>query len=130
MRFSITKGKHPLSIHAVWMVIILGALSVYRYLPMPDCVFHELTGYPCLSCGVPRSANSLLGGDIWGMLQSNPLAVIFCAGLFFFSLFKLSEYIFRFKLTLRVANKYAFKARLIFVLLVAANWLFLVVTGK
>ncbi|MCP4580894.1 MAG: DUF2752 domain-containing protein [candidate division Zixibacteria bacterium] len=130
MNISVTKDKHPLSVHVVWMVLILGALSVYRFLPMPNCLFHELTSYPCLSCGVTRAANSLFSGDLLGMFYSNPLAVVFCAGLFFFSLFKLVEYIFRFKLTLRVESKYAFKARLIFVLLVTANWLFLVVTGK
>jgi len=64
------------------------------------------------------------------MFYCNPLVVIFCAGLFFFSLFKLLEFIFKFKLILRFNRKTAFGARLLLVVMVAANWLFLIVSGK
>jgi hypothetical protein len=104
MKFKIVKGKHPLSIHVVWLVILLLVLVGYRYLSTsvlnanPGCIFHKVTGYPCLSCGTSRAIDALFAGDFIGMLYYNPLAVLFCAGLFFFSLLKLIEFIFRFTL--------------------------------
>jgi hypothetical protein len=130
MDAAILKGKQPLSIHVVWMIIIFGILAVYKFIPPTVCVFHELTGYPCLSCGATRAANALFKGDLLGVFYFNPLAVIFGAGLFFFSLFKLLEYIFKFKLILRFNRKTALGARLLLVIIVAANWLFLIVSGR
>jgi len=127
---AIQKSRQPLSIHVVWMIIILGILAVYKFAPPTMCVFHELTGYPCLSCGATRAANALFEGDLFGMFYYNPLVVVFCAGLFFFSLFKLLEFIFRFKLILRLNRKTALGARLLLAVMVAANWLFLIVSGR
>lgn len=130
MNASIQKGGQPLSIHVVWMFIIFGILAVFKFLPPTICVFHELTGYPCLSCGATRAANALFKGNLTSMFFFNPLAVMFFAGLFFFSLFKLLEFIFKFKLILRFDRKTALGARLLFAVMVAANWLFLIVSGR
>jgi hypothetical protein len=112
------------------MVIIFGILAIYKFTPPTVCVFHELTGYPCLSCGATRAADALFKGDFLDMFYFNPLIVVFCAGLFFFSLFKLLEFIFKFKLILRFSRKTALGARLLLVVIVAANWLFLIVSGR
>jgi len=130
MNASIQKGRQSLSIHVVWMVIIFGVLAVYKFSPPAICVFHEVTGYPCLSCGATRAANAFFEGDLTSMIYFNPLVVMFCAGLFFFSLFKLLEFIFNFKLILRFDRKTALGARLLLVVMVAANWLFLIVSGR
>ena len=130
MKIHIERKRQPLSIHVVWLVLILAILAVYRFILPPHCLFHEVTGYPCLSRGLSRAANSLFEGDLGGMIYNNPLAVIFCAGLFFFSLLKLLEFIFKFKLNLSVGRQTALKARVMFVVLIVVNWLFLIVTGR
>ena len=126
----IIKAKHPLSIHIVWMLLIIAALAVYRFMPPTVCMFHSVTGVPCLSCGASRAVEAFFGGDFIGMFYYNPLIVLFCGALFFFSLFKLVEYIFKFELKIRVSEKYSLIARTLVITLIAANWLFLIVTGR
>ena len=130
MKFQIVKSKHPLSVHAVWTVIIIGAL-VYTFWSTPKaCAFHALTGRPCLTCGMTRATAALFSGDFGTALYFNPAGVLFTAALFFFSLFKLFEYIFRFELKVFLTRKLALTARLTVVFILAANWLFLIVTGR
>ncbi len=130
MTFRVIRGKHPLSVHVVWMALLLGALAWHHFFSPPACMFHKLTGFPCLSCGASRAADSLLKGDIIGMFYYNPLLTLFCVTLFFFSFFKLPEYIFRFKLTVSVGKRTALVARIVLFLMITANWTFLVVTGR
>jgi len=130
MEFKLVKGKHPLSIHAVWLPIILGLVIFSQLMPTGTCVFHHVTGVPCLTCGVSRAVSSLLSGDIVGMLYFNPLVVLFSAGLVFFSLFKLLEFILSFRLKMRVGRKSALILRIFAVTMIAANWAFLIATGR
>ena len=130
MKFTLTKGKASVSVHVVWMFIILFVLAIYKFMPPSFCLFHDLTGYPCLSCGATRAANALFEGDILGMIYYNPLIVLFCAGLFFFSLFKALEYIFKFRINLRLDRSYALALRILTVISVIANWTFLIATGR
>lgn len=57
------------------------------------CLFHRLTGLPCLTCGSTRAAVALLSGDWLGAVLLQPLAVlggllVLIAGIFYsFSLF-------------------------------------------
>jgi len=39
------------------------------------CLFHRLTGLPCLTCGSTRAAAALLAGDVSAALRLQPLAV-------------------------------------------------------
>jgi hypothetical protein len=40
------------------------------------CVFKNVTGIPCPSCGVTRSILCILQGDFWGGLYLNPIGLI------------------------------------------------------
>ncbi|MFI5181027.1 MAG: DUF2752 domain-containing protein [Thermoanaerobaculia bacterium] len=42
---------------------------------LPPCLFREVTGLPCPTCGGTRAALALLSGDIAGALHANPLVV-------------------------------------------------------
>jgi hypothetical protein len=136
MKIKIIRGKHPLSIHVVWFVLLLSVLGFYRYLFQVNfhadsvCIFHKITGYPCLSCGLSRSVDAFFTYDFIGMFYYNPLAVLFFGGLFFFSLFKLGEFILGFKLNFNISKKAMVFTRITLLILIVANWLFLVVTGR
>ncbi len=130
MKFKLVRGKHPLSIHFVWMFILIGLLGITRFIPLNKCPFHAITGYPCLSCGATRAAEAFLAGDFIGMIAFNPLIVLFCIGLFFFSLFKLVEFIFQFRIIMRMSSNYALAVRLLAVIAVIANWAFLIVMER
>ena len=40
------------------------------------CLFHRLTGLPCLTCGAMRAVSAVLAGDLAGALKLQPLAVV------------------------------------------------------
>lgn len=130
MNTILIKEKHPLSIHVIWMFILITILGISRFLPLNRCLFHDITGYPCLSCGISRAANALFEGNIFGMISYNPLIVLFCVGLFFFSLFKFAEFIFRFRIDLRFSSKYLIAIRILTVIVVIANWTYLIVMER
>ncbi|HTX17260.1 MAG TPA: DUF2752 domain-containing protein [Bacteroidota bacterium] len=46
------------------------------------CLFKEVTGLPCPSCGTTRSIELLLHGDLPGAFVTNPLGLLLALGLF------------------------------------------------
>lgn len=54
----------------------LGAAWLRAGLPTPRCVFHALTGVPCVTCGATRSFRSLLNGEIFSAILWNPLVAL------------------------------------------------------
>ena len=113
--------------------IALLALLAGRFVPvldvLPGCAFQGMTGVPCLTCGATRSIVGLASGNILDSLSINPLislAIIAGLSLFLYSLctllFNLPRKGFSFshreKSILRIAA----------VLLVLANWVYLIVT--
>jgi len=128
--WSLIKGKHPLSIHVAWLIIVPAVLVLSRFFRPPACAFHSLTGLPCLSCGLTRAADALLSGDFIGMLYFNPLAVLFCATLILYSFVKYLEYIFSFRIVARLNPIRARIIRLAVFVCIAANWLFLIVVER
>ena len=58
----------------------LAATLLWRFSPTelqtPPCLFHELLGLYCPSCGSTRAARRLLHGDLVGAFRYNPLFVL------------------------------------------------------
>ena len=62
----------------VWLAVSAGSLTLAAAwftlgLPWPRCVFHELTGLPCVTCGMTRCAIQFFHGHFLAALQWNPL---------------------------------------------------------
>lgn len=65
----------------IWLCVTLTAaiLAVFWLksgLPTPRCVWHEVTGFPCLGCGSTRCVRHALAGDWLGAFLMNPLAFV------------------------------------------------------
>ncbi|HAL74806.1 MAG TPA: DUF2752 domain-containing protein [Clostridiales bacterium] len=58
------------------LVFMVGFIILYNYdpavgLPILPCLFYEVTGLDCISCGLTRSLHALVHGDIPAALSYN-----------------------------------------------------------
>jgi len=56
-------------------------------LPWPQCAFHEITGLPCVTCGMTRCGIQFFHGHFLAALQWNPLVFAILCGLTAFDLY-------------------------------------------
>ncbi|MFN2465565.1 MAG: DUF2752 domain-containing protein [Candidatus Dormibacteria bacterium] len=49
--------------------------------PIPQCIFHQLTGQPCPMCGATRSFAAMAHGNIGGAVHVYPLGPLMFAAL-------------------------------------------------
>src|SRR4030095_13248084 len=56
-------------------------------LPWPICMFHELTGLPCVTCGMTRCAIEFFHGHFVAAFKWNPLVFAFICSVIAFDLF-------------------------------------------
>ena len=125
-------APHELDHELLWLMVSLGtglALAAWfaAQLPTPHCVFHSLTGLPCLTCGATRAAIVSSASFVY-----NPLAFLAYCGLIAFDLYAVSVVLMRAS-RLRLENfspaeKVA--ARSIAIALLAGNWLYLLTSGR
>jgi Protein of unknown function (DUF2752) len=96
-------------------------------LPWPVCVFHQLTGLPCLTCGMTRCGIEFFHGHFFAALKWNPLVFAFLWGVIAFDLYALAAIALR-RPRLRILFRQAEKkyARGVLVAVLALNWFYLV----
>ena len=73
----------------VWLgasLVSLGLAAAWFALglPWPRCAFHDLTGLPCVTCGMTRSAIQFFHGNFLPALRWNPLVFVALCGLSIF----------------------------------------------
>lgn len=61
----------------VWPLVFLGgALLAWAWFltgyQLPACIFHEVTGWPCLGCGGTRCARQAVAGNFFAALKFHP----------------------------------------------------------
>jgi len=54
----------------------VAALWLWSRIPTPKCVFHGVTGIPCMTCGSTRATRLLLERDFMGAFLLNPLVTL------------------------------------------------------
>ncbi len=113
---------------AALALLLLAPLAPVVAPGLPPCFFHQITGLPCPTCGGTRAVLALLSGDVSGALHANPLVTAILAlfaggGLVAGAVAALGRGV-------REPARIPGWARAALVLVLAANWLWLIVDGR
>jgi hypothetical protein len=76
----------------IWLSVSLVSLALVAAwltigLPWPRCVFHEITGLPCVTCGMTRCGIEFFQGDFLSAIKWNPLVFIMLCGVVAFDFY-------------------------------------------
>jgi hypothetical protein len=120
----------------LWLSISLTSLAAAAAwfalrLPWPQCVFHALTGHPCVTCGATRSTLQFFHGHFFKALQWNPLVFVVLCGVSIFDTYAATVLLMRAP-RLRIAHITSVEKKLVRILLVALlalNWIYLLVAN-
>jgi Protein of unknown function (DUF2752) len=128
-RRSLAPGK--IDYELVWFsvsVLALGAAAAWLALglPWPICMFHQLTGLPCFTCGMTRCAIQFFHGHFLAALKWNPLVFGLLCGVVAYDFYAFASLATRAP-RLRIAfgemqKKYL---RIIVISALALNWIYL-----
>lgn len=114
---------------AVLVIITAGIIrNIAPHLPV--CIFHEITGFPCPTCGGTRSVIALSRLDLVSSLNLNPLVPVFTLGLIIFSLFFLFGMVTGRSLKIDLTERGKRTVRYSAIGMILANWIFLILAGR
>jgi uncharacterized protein DUF2752 len=125
-------GPNEIDHELIWLTVSLGSLGVAALwfshgLPWPRCVFHQLTGLPCVTCGMTRSAIAFFQGRFLAALKWNPLVFAFLCGVTTFDIYAfaiVTTHAPRFRIVFRSQTEKQY-ARRIMIAALALNWVYL-----
>lgn len=116
----------------VWLCVSLGGLALATawfalHLPWPKCAFHDLTGLPCLTCGMTRSGIQFFHGNFLAAIRWNPLVFAALCAITIFNIYAFFVLItrarrVRFVVQSQVEKRYL---RVIAVAVLLLNWTYL-----
>jgi len=116
----------------IWLSVSVASLGLAATwlalgLPWPRCLFHDLTGRPCLTCGMTRSAIQFFHGHFLAALKWNPLVFAVLCGMTAFDLYAFFALVTRaprLRIIFWTASEKKF-ARIIVITALALNWAYL-----
>ncbi len=123
------------SIHIIWgpiallFIITAGIFKDFIGL-LPQCIFHRLTGIPCLTCGGTRSLVALSQFDIASSFLLNPMLLLLAVGVVAFSLVSLYSLISKKGIAVKLNQGQKRALRIGIIGLFITNWVYLVAAGK
>src|SRR5246127_2631273 len=116
----------------IWLAVSIGSLALAAAwfalgLPWPRCVFHELTGLPCMTCGMTRCAIQFFHGHFVAALKWNPLIFTLLCGVIAFDLYAFATLTMRVpRLRIHVSTKRANTfLRVSVISAISLNWIYL-----
>jgi hypothetical protein len=95
-------------------------------LPWPHCTFHQITGLPCITCGMTRCGIQFFHGHFLAALKWNPLVFALLCSVTTFDLYAFAVLVTRVP-RLRVAFGQAERkyTREVVIVALAVNWVYL-----
>lgn len=116
----------------VWLCVSVASLGLAAIwltagLPWPRCLFHDLTGLPCATCGMTRCAIQFFHGHFFAAFKWNPLVFTALCGLLVFDVYAFAAIATRAP-RLRISFSTAGAKRFLHVFVVFAlvlNWTYL-----
>jgi hypothetical protein len=120
----------------VWLTVSLSSLALAAAwlgfgLPWPQCVFHELTGLPCLTCGMTRSAIAFFHGHLIEAWSWNPLIFVSLCGLSIFDVYAFAVLVTAApRLRVNFSSTVKNYARTAVIAVVALNWIYLLLQWR
>jgi hypothetical protein len=133
IRLVAAPGRVPLgAIFATATASSVAAVGLLRLdrLPWSTCYFKALTGCPCPTCGTTRALGRLFALDVAGALAMNPLATV---GVFVIGVWGLVDVVLTpwgRSLSVELSTGVGRVARAVGVLLLVANWFYLLTAGR
>jgi Protein of unknown function (DUF2752) len=115
----------------IWLTVSVASIGLAATwfvlgLPWPRCLFHDLTGRPCVTCGMTRSAIQFFHGHFLPAFQWNPLVFAALSGLSVFNAYALIVLVTRTpRLRIAFAQREKKFARRIVISALALNWIYL-----
>ena len=133
MRLRILRvGKGQIDHELLWLSVSLVSFTIAAAwlvigLPWPRCVFHELTGLPCVTCGMTRCAIQFFHGHFLAAFKWNPLVFTALCGVMAFDLYAFATLTTRApRLRISFSTKRAKTfVRVSVILALALNWIYL-----
>jgi len=126
-------GPQEIDHELLWLLVSLGTGAgliawLWARLPMPVCLFHSFTGFPCLTCGATRSVWQFLQGHFVRAFLFNPLAFASYCGIALFDLYAATVVLsgaprIRFG---KVSSREKMMLRGLAIGLLAGNWVYLI----
>jgi hypothetical protein len=121
----------------IWLSVSLGSLGLAAAwfalgLPWPRCVFHDLTGHPCLTCGATRATIRFFHGHFLAALRWNPFVFAALCALSVFNFYAFVVLITRAQ-RLRIVQFTTMERRFVraaAVTLLALNWIYLLAHSR
>jgi len=116
----------------VWLSASLTSLGIAVAwftlgLPWPVCIFHEITGLPCVTCGMTRCAIQFFHGHFLAAWKWNPLVFTALCGIMAFDLYAfaiLTTRAPRLRISFVTQRARTF-VRVSVILALALNWIYL-----
>lgn len=111
----------------------LGAAAIWFsfHLPWPICLFHAITGHPCVTCGATRSAIAFFHADLSTAWRWNPLVFATLCALSIFDAYAFTALVTRSR-RLRIVNLTSAEktfTRIAVITLLALNWTYLLIAN-
>jgi hypothetical protein len=130
-------GPNETDHELLWLSVSLGSLGVAAGwfalgLPWPRCAFHEITGLPCVTCGMTRSAIQFFHGHFLAAWKWNPLVFALLCGVTAFDLYAFTVIATRaprMQIVFHTQSKKKY-ARGIVIGTLALNWIYLLTHYK